>query len=187
MVFAHRRCLVLNRNWSPITIISLQRAITMLVGSDKARIIDPSNYQTFSWDEWSRMRPQSHEDRIIGANIDFRVPEVILLSKYDRLPPVNAIFNRKNLFKRDNHVCQYCNSRLHDHELTVDHVVPKSQGGKTTWENTVCCCSDCNNKKGGLTPSQANMKLIRLPKQPNIRTLKYDKPIESWCVFLGEN
>lgn len=191
-VFAHRRCLVLNKSWSPVATVSLQRAITMLFsytsnGEPKARIIDPSSYQTFTWEDWSKLRPQATDDKLAGANIYFRVPEVILLSQYDKMPQPKVHFSRRNLFKRDQMTCQYCGCQPGSSELTIDHVLPRSQGGITSWENTVLACVDCNRKKADRTPAQAHMKLLKTPKKPHAKALKYEslKPIKSWEAFLG--
>lgn len=191
-VFAHRRCLVLNKSWSPVATVSLQRAITMLFsysnGEPKARIIDPSSYQTFTWEDWSKLRPQATDDKLAGANIYFRVPEVILLSQYDKMPQPKVHFSRRNLFKRDQMTCQYCGCQPGSSELTIDHVLPRSQGGITSWENTVLACVDCNRKKADRTPAQAHMKLLKTPKKPHAKALKYEslKPIKSWEAFLGQ-
>ena len=191
-VFAHRRCLVLNKTWTPVATVSLQRAITMLFsvysdGEPKARIIDPTSYQTFTWEDWSKLRPLATDEKIAGANIFFKAPEVILLSKYDRLPQPKVHFSRRNLFRRDNMTCQYCGAQPGSDELTIDHIVPRSQGGTSTWENTALACVDCNRKKADRTPTQAHMKLLKVPKKPHARVLKYEtlKPVKSWEAFLG--
>jgi 5-methylcytosine-specific restriction endonuclease McrA len=190
--FAHRRCLVLNKSWNPIGTVSLERAITLLFtvvqnGEPKARIIDPSSYQTFTWEDWSKLRPSATDEKIIGANLHFRVPEIILLSKYDKMPQRQAHFSRRNLFKRDGQTCQYCGDQPGSEELTIDHVLPRSQGGVTSWENCVLACVTCNRKKANRTPSQAKMKLMKVPKKPHLKALKFDtlKPVKSWCAFLG--
>ena len=95
-----------------------------------------------------------------------RVPRVILLIAYDRLPKREVRFSRLNILIRDNHTCQYCGKRNHRSELNLDHVVPRSQGGKTTWTNVVASCHPCNHHKGGRSPEQARMHLIRKPFKP---------------------
>ena len=190
--FAHRRCLVLNKSWNPIGTVSLERAITLLFtvaqnGDPKARIIDPSSYQTFTWEDWSKLRPSATDEKIIGANLYFRVPEIIILSKYDKMPQRQVHFSRRNLFKRDGQTCQYCGGQPGSEELTIDHVLPRSQGGVTSWENCVLACVTCNRKKANRTPSQAKMKLMKVPKKPHLKALKFDtlKPVKSWEAFLG--
>lgn len=190
--FAQRRCLVLNKSWTPVGIMKLEKAITKLVnfypnGEPKARIIDPASYQVFTWSDWSKLRLSATDEKINAGQLFFRVPEVILLTQYDKIPQPKVHFSRRNLFKRDSMTCQYCGSQPGGNELTIDHVLPRSQGGQTLWENTVLACVDCNRKKANRTPEQAGMKLRKKPKKPHIRTFKYDvlKPVKSWEAFLG--
>ena len=94
------------------------------------------------------------------------MPKVIRLLGYDRLHQQQVKLNRRNIYARDRNECQYCGRRFSSSELSLDHVVPRSQGGKSTWQNMVCCCLTCNMRKGGRTPRQAHMKLIRQPIRP---------------------
>lgn len=190
--FENRRCLVLNKSWAPVNTVSLERALKKLIsfypnGEPKARIIDPASYQTFTWEDWRDLRPHATDEKICAGNIYFRVPEVILLSKYDKVPQPKVHFSRRNLFKRDNMTCQYCGSQPGSEELTIDHVLPRAQGGITTWENTVLCCVDCNRRKANRTPDQAGMKLLKKPKKPRVNCLKFEalQPVKSWEAFLG--
>lgn len=190
--FAQRRCLLLNKTWTPIGTISLARALAKLVnfypnGEPKARIIDHTSYQAFTWEDWRALRPHATDEVISAGNFYFRIPEVILLTRYDRLPQPKVHFSRRNLFRRDSMTCQYCGSQPGGSELTIDHILPRSQGGPTTWENCVLCCVDCNRKKANRTPEQAKMKLMKKPKMPHA-ALKFDsvKPVKSWEAFLGE-
>ena len=113
---------------------------------------------------------------------------IIRLLGYEKLPRQDVKFNRRNIYARDGNKCQYCGKRMQTTELSLDHVVPKSQGGKTTWENIVCCCVKCNVKKGGRTPEQAHLHLITKPVKPkrspviNIRLA--DERYHSWKQFL---
>ena len=123
------------------------------------------------------------------VNLEIQVPRVIRLYRYDRVPRQSLRFNRRNLFARDDHRCQYCGDMVPNNQLSFDHVVPRSHGGETTWENVVCACLSCNTKKGGRTPKEARMKLIRKPTKPKhnpllvgkLRNSKYD----SWKSFLN--
>ena len=94
------------------------------------------------------------------------VPRVIRLLGYDRLPRQNVKLNRRNIYARDNNTCQYCGKRFPTTELTLDHVIPRSLGGQSSGTNLVCACVRCNNRKGGRTPKQARMRLIREPMRP---------------------
>lgn len=186
-------CLVLNKSWAPIGSVTFQKAITMLFseysdGEPKARIIDHDTFQTFTWDDWSKLRPHATDEKIKSGNFYFKVPKVIVLSRYDKIPKTKIHFSRRNLFKRDKMTCQFCGSRPGSSELTIDHVTPKAQGGVTSWENCILACVKCNSKKGNRTPQQAKMKLKKQPEKPRGHYLKYQsfKPIKSWSNFLGQ-
>ena len=188
----HRKCLVLNKNWNPIGAITLQRAITLLFGeyddgTPKARIIEPGSYQSFEWEDWSKLRPAATDEVIASANMVFRIPEIIVLSRYERLPKPKVHFSRRTLYKRDGMTCQYCGSKPGSEELTIDHVLPRSKGGATTWENCALACSTCNRRKADRTPKEAGMKLLKEPKKPDVNLFRYEtmKPVKSWEAFLG--
>jgi hypothetical protein len=172
--------------------MSLQDAIIKLFstygnGEPKARIIEPSSYAAMTWDDWSKLKPLADDETIQGARMCFRIPEIILLSRYDRLPKRTVHFSRRNLYKRDQMTCQYCGATPGSQELTIDHVVPRAQGGQTTWENCVLACVDCNRKKADKTLKQAKMTLAKVPKKPPLRFFGADtlRPIKSWEAFLG--
>lgn len=185
--------LVLNKGWNPVGTVSVQRAIVMLFseykdGTPKARIIEPSSYQPMTWSEWSKLRPSEDEDVIKTANISFKIPEIILLSRYEKLPRPRVHFSRRTLYKRDNYTCQYCGCKPGSEELTVEHIVPRCQGGLTTWDNTVLACVECNKKKADRTPEQAGMKLLSVPKKPETTLFTCDlrRRIKSWNAFVSE-
>jgi len=167
--------LVLNKLFLAIHIISVRRAFILLC-KDLAEVVscEDGQFMTYdfqSWREVSEFRAKyfRHEDDdwIRTVDSEIQVPRVIRLVRYDRLPRQTVKFNRRNIFARDNNQCQYCGRRFPTTELSLDHVVPRSQGGQSTWENIVCCCLECNVRKGGRTPKQAGMSLIRKPESPN--------------------
>jgi hypothetical protein len=187
-----KRCLVLNKCWTPIQAVSLQRAITMLFsiykdGEPKAKIIDHTDFQAYTWEDWSKLKPEMTDEKISAGNMYFKIPEVIMLTKYEKMPKPKAHFSRRTLYKRDNLTCQYCGVRPGTPELTIDHVVPRSQGGQTTWENCCLACVECNSYKADRTPDQAGMRLRTIPKKPKAQMFRYEtkKPIKSWESFLG--
>lgn len=148
--------LVLNKSWNPIGTISLQEAIVKLFseyedGTPKAKIIEPSSYQMVTWDDWSKLKPEATDEVIRAANISFRIPEVILLTKFEKLPQPRVHFSRRTLYKRDYYQCQYCLKRPGTEELTIDHVMPRSRGGLTSWTNCVLACVECNSRKANRT------------------------------------
>ena len=117
-----------------------------------------------------------------------RVPEVIVLADYDRLPTAAVSFSRRNIFKRDHWACQYCGCQPGSEELTIDHVVPRSQGGTSTWENCVLACIGCNKRKADRTPHQAGMRLRKVPVRPTWKPIyaRDSVRIESWSKFISE-
>lgn len=156
--------LVLNRNYQPIHITNARRAFSLLyLGA--ARAID-HQFRVFDFESWAQLSAQTGDDVMHTIDRVIRVPRVIILQIYDRLPRTKVRFSRHNIYMRDGNMCQYCGQRLPRTELNLDHVVPRAQGGRTTWENVVCCCIDCNLSKGARTPDQAGIKLLKKPERP---------------------
>jgi 5-methylcytosine-specific restriction endonuclease McrA len=188
---AHRKVLILNKMWTAVQVASLQRAMRLLANDEatdepKARIIDAETFQPYTWEDWAKMRPADGEDAIQGYSNRYRIPELILLSDYDKTPYHRVRFSRRTIYRRDNFTCQYCGSRPGSEELNIDHVNPRAQGGESTWENCVLSCMKCNTRKADRTPEQAKMKLLRLPKKPRFSLFKGEvKHVpESWKTFI---
>ncbi len=179
--------LVLNRNWQPVNVATVARALVLL-WNESARVVDPADYQTFDWNDWSKLRPEGGDAFVQAIRFRIRVPEVITLTEYDRLPTAAVTFSRRNIFKRDKFVCQYCGEQPGTEELTIDHVVPRAQGGESRWDNCVLACIDCNHRKADRTPKQAGMRLRREPARPAWTPLyaAHDMRIESWSKFISE-
>ena len=156
--------LVLNRSYLPIHVISVRRALSLMYRG-LARAVDES-YDTFDFERWRRAEIRPHDDWLGIVGGVMRVPRVILLAAFDRVPRRHVRFSRSNIYARDRHTCQYCGRSEGRGQLNLDHVVPRSQGGRTSWENVVCSCVRCNRRKGGRTPNQAGMRLIRKPEKP---------------------
>ncbi|QDU38815.1 CRISPR-associated endonuclease Cas9 [Maioricimonas rarisocia] len=182
-----RPTLVLNRNWQPVGVATVARVLVK-VWNESARIVDPADYQLYSWDDWTRLAPEDGEPTIRTTRHAFRVPEVIVLSHYDRIPKRTVAFSRRNVFKRDRYSCQYCGRRPGSEELTIDHVLPRAQGGTSTWENCVLACVDCNARKANRTPEQAHMRLRKKPARPNWKPVyaAYGVTVDSWTKFISE-
>jgi 5-methylcytosine-specific restriction endonuclease McrA len=187
--------LVLNRNFVAVRIVQARRAFCLLcrdlaevIHSEHARF---ANYSFADWLELCQLRlatREPHEDWVRSVNFEVQVPRVIRLLGYDRIPKQQLHLSRRNVFARDGHACQYCGRHLPTHQLSLDHVVPRSRGGLTTWENVVCACLACNVRKGGRTPHEAKMKLVRTPVKPQrnpMLALKLRNPkYESWQIWL---
>ncbi|RTK97166.1 MAG: HNH endonuclease [Neisseriaceae bacterium] len=193
MSLANRKVLVLNKSWQAISVVSLEKALKKVAGTysdgtPKAKIIDCVNdFRSFTWQDWTELKPEINESCMKGVSCILRIPEVIQYTRYDKVPKKKVHYNRRTIYKRDNNTCQYCQKMKNSEELSLDHVVPKCQGGLTTWENIVVACTDCNSKKAGRTPKQAGMKLLRKPMKPKSNFFTGDIRIESWSQFLGEN
>lgn len=157
------KSLVLNRSFLPVHVTTVRRAFSLLYRG-VAKAVD-EHYQTFDFADWASVSTLEREAiGVIRGSV--RVPRVILLVAFDRVPRREVRFSRHNIFMRDGNACQYCGRRKTRSELNLDHVVPRSRGGLTTWENIVCACLDCNRLKGGRSPEEAGMRLRRRPGRP---------------------
>ena len=178
--------LVLNRNYQPVHVTSVKRAFALLY-SGLARAID-SQYRLYDFATWASLSSANHE-AISTISRTIRVPRVVVLSAFEHLPKGRVRFSRLNIYARDNDTCQYCSAHLGRSLLNLDHVVPRTLGGRTSWENIVCSCIDCNLRKGGRTPEQAGMKLIRVPARPRwtpfFRGAGKKASYREWLPFLS--
>jgi 5-methylcytosine-specific restriction endonuclease McrA len=159
--------LVVNQNYEPIITTSVKRAI-VLVFLGKASMVEAR---------------RGHMIRSVSRA--FEEPSIVRLEVYARVPHKQVMLNRKNIIKRDAGVCQYCGTT--SGTMTVDHVIPRLHGGGDQWENLVCACDKCNNKKGNRTPEEAGMRLRSRPRRPSnltfIRQL-VSKGDEVWKKYL---
>jgi 5-methylcytosine-specific restriction endonuclease McrA len=160
----HSNVLVLNKSFLPVQITTVRRAFCLLYAGI-AKAVN-SQYETFDYESWRQISIERNDETIGLVDRVIKVPRVILLIAYDRVPKRRIRFSRYNIFARDKNICQYCGKKFPRHELNLDHVIPRSQGGFSHWENVVCSCHQCNRKKGGKTPEQVKMKLIAPPRKP---------------------
>ena len=178
--------LVLNKSFLPIHVTTVRRAFCLLY-SGIAKAVN-AQYETFDYESWSQITLERNDDTVGMVNRVIKVPRVILLLAYDRVPKRRVRFSRYNIFARDKNTCQYCGQRYHRSELNLDHVVPRSQGGISTWENVVCSCHECNRQKGGRTPGQARMKLVSQPRRPSwtppLNVSLHEVMRKEWAPFL---
>jgi 5-methylcytosine-specific restriction endonuclease McrA len=191
---ATRKVLVLNRGWNPIAVIGLERAMCLIVGTyknnePKARVLDPTqDFKLFTWADWGKLIPKTDEAVIHGVSRHFRIPEIILLSRYKDLPQQRIHFSRRTIYKRDGNQCMYCGARPGLQSLSIDHVTPRSRGGLTVWENTVLACVDCNRKKANRLMAEAGMKFFipgYKPIKPKFTLYRGDYRCDSWQNWLG--
>jgi len=165
--------LVLNNFWQAVDICSVRRALCLLYLRHAQVVLkEGGSFYTFGFEDWKDFSQDSFEDTQIIKTITYklRIPRVILLLVYDRLPPRKIKFTRKNIYKRDENRCQYCGKRFKPQDLNLDHVIPTSRGGKDNWYNVVCSCVSCNLRKGSKILAEAGMKLIRKPTKPSWRS-----------------
>ena len=156
--------LVLNRHYQPVHVTSAKRAFTLLYAG-VARVIAP-DYSTFDFESWAALGVTSGQDAVQTIGRMIAIPRVIILQVYDRLPKQKIRFSRHNIYTRDDNTCQYCARLFPRTELNLDHVIPRARGGRTTWENVVCCCVPCNLRKGCRLPEEAGMRLLKTPARP---------------------
>jgi 5-methylcytosine-specific restriction endonuclease McrA len=191
--------LVLNKFFAAVHVVNAKKAFAMLC-KESAEVIsvDDGQYNSYDFTSWvdvSAFKAEyglSDEDQyesIKTVSLEIRVPKIIRLVVYDKLPKASIKFNRKNIFARDKNKCQYCGKKVPTSELSLDHVIPRTQGGTSNWKNIVCACTNCNKLKGGRRPEEAGMKLICRPVKPRhcpIIQLKLgSNKYNSWKQFLN--
>lgn len=186
-----RDVLILNNSWTPISTKPLEHAISMLFPKEKsnikARILNPEDYQLYTWEDWSKLKPSLNEAILKSTGSVYKVPEIILLTNYNKIPSRRMSFSRRTIYQRDQFCCQYCGKKPGTNELSIDHVIPKSRGGLTSWENCVIACVSCNVRKADKTLKEAGMKLLKQPVRPRWTWLKANKNIpHSWKNFLPQ-
>jgi 5-methylcytosine-specific restriction endonuclease McrA len=166
-----RQTLVLDRGYQPISVVTWEDAVTLL-HTDKAVLVE------------------EYTDAVVrSAYLTIRVPAVIALKNAVHLERKPVKFSRVNIYGRDDYRCQYCGDKFKTNELTYDHVVPRSQGGRTTWTNIASACHDCNGAKGGRTPEQAKMRLLKKPVEPVevpalVLRLSRESAPEAWRDYM---
>lgn len=209
MTASAKKVLVLNRNWCAIGVVDMPEAIGLVFtsyddGEPRARVVTPppkGNYEVWDWKDWSSLRPREGEDGLVSASAVYKIPEVILLSRYESTPEQKVNFCRRSLWRRDDYTCQYCGRKPKEDECTIDHVIPRSLGGDTNWTNCVLACYRCNSQKADRRPEEAfrpkdkekarkwvgpsPMRLLRKPAKPEYSVIK-DKVriLDTWKHWL---
>ena len=155
-----------------------------------------ANHTFSSWAEISEYKKvleeiDEYDEFVYTPSLVLQVPRIIRVLTFDKVPVYNIKLNRKNIYTRDNNMCQYCGKSFDTSELNIDHVIPKAQGGTNDWNNLVCSCIKCNQRKRDRTPKQANMSLIRKPFKPNyspsIKIHIGHKKYKDWSHFVSED
>ena len=166
--------LVLNRLWQAVNVIGARRAFALLARGHASVVHHhDEDFRTFSmldWIDFSMSNPPGALlETVRTPTRTLRLPRVILLTFFDKLPCKELKLTRNNVFERDKNTCQYCSRGMTREKLNLDHVIPRHYGGKTTWENIVCSCIKCNTRKANRLPHEAHMRLIRKPVRPKWR------------------
>lgn len=179
--------LVLNRRFYAVQIAGWRRAVSM-VYQGHAEVVDGdlATYDFGAWSELSALMESHPAGFVRSPSVRFAVPEVIRLTRYDRLPRRDVAFTRRNLYEHYRWRCCYCGARFASEDLNLEHVVPRSRGGGSGWENVVTACVPCNTRKGDRLPEEAGMKLLVKPTRPRwspARSVVAGSPVplrESW-------
>ncbi len=185
--------LVLNRLWQAVNVIGVKRAFALLARG-QAQVVHhyEDDFRVFSMLDWIHFSqhnpPLEPVETVHTPSRIIRLPKVILLSFFDRLPCKELKLTRNHVFQRDKNTCQYCARVFPREELNLDHVIPRDRGGKTTWENIVCSCIKCNSRKANRLPHEAGMRLIVKPVRPKwrpvISLVLSNQHREKWKDFL---
>ncbi|MEK6674134.1 MAG: HNH endonuclease [Planctomycetota bacterium] len=184
-----------------LRVVSVRRAFMLLFKRDDSYTpvaevvsIEDGRYVSYNFDDWTHLsafkaefEPSKH-DWIQTVRFPILVPRIVRVLSFAKLPKQDVKFNRRNIFARDHNTCQYCGKKFSTSDLSLDHVVPRSRGGTSTWDNIVCACLKCNVRKGGRTPSEAHLRLVKPPVRPHrnpVVTIKLsDHRYASWKQFL---
>jgi 5-methylcytosine-specific restriction endonuclease McrA len=185
--------LALNRHFAPLRVLDVKRAVGMLfTGAAEVVDTDDAHFQTYdfvSWRELSTLKAEFEHDQhdwIGMVKGHLAVPRVIRMMHFDRHRRVRVPLSRRNIYLRDGNTCQYCGKKFPTSELSLDHVIPRSRGGESSWTNLVCACTNCNSKKAAKTPSEARMHLIRAPRKIAAPAQLIRVQHESWAHFVSE-
>jgi hypothetical protein len=182
--------LVLNRNWQAIHVKSPAEALAAMF-SDDATGLDvqgTDNMIPYRWDQWINLPYDENASYIKTVRGDIKIPKIIILAEFDKVPQKRPKFSSKAIWRRDESICQYTGQKLTPNEGNIDHVIPRSKGGKTSWTNCVLVHKEVNARKADKMPHEAGLKLIRQPQIPKaLPTTFYIKnkhKIQEWEIFL---
>ena len=184
-----RLVLVLNRSWVAVHVTTVRRAICMLY-QEAALAVATDSLQTHSFEDWVGLDRSPSPDFVRASSRSIPAPEVIQLRAYNKVPVKEAPFTRRNLYQRDNYTCQYCARRASAERLSIDHVQPRSRGGRTSWENCVLACVRCNAHKADRPLQESGLRLLRQPRRPTwspYLNLPAQERLTSWRRFTPKS
>lgn len=193
--------LLLNAHFAALRVVSVRRAFSLLIKRDQAQepvaevvSVEDGRFVSYDFEDWIELsalrfelEAEDHE-WVRTVRVYLAAPRIVRVLTFSKLPRDEVKFNRRSVLARDDHRCQYCGRQFPTAELTLDHVIPRSQSGTTNWENVVCACPRCNVRKGGRTPRQAGLRLLCEPvkpkRNPAITVRLSDKRYSMWRPFL---
>ena len=186
----NRPVLLLNKGFVAYGVATVQMALAA-IWNGRAEAVDHADdfsYESYSWADWAKLKPTEGDLLVRTPGGSFIAPQVVRMIDFKAMPRRGVTCNRINILKRDQWQCQFCGKKVTGESMTLDHVIPRCQGGQSEWTNLVASCYDCNQRKKGRTPKQAGMVLLKKPVKPEwtsefaIHASKY----KSWSKFLSD-
>lgn len=186
-----RSVLILNKNWIPINTTTPKHSFALLYNNNAKSINfnKDGDIELIGWNEWVNL--DTNGDLFVNTvRGGIKIPKIIVLSYFDKIPRQAIKFTQKNLWERDNYTCQYTGKKINKFNGNIDHVVPRSKGGKTSWENCVLAHKEINAKKANNTPEEAGLKLLKKPNEPRMMPVSFyirnEYEIKEWDMFLNK-
>jgi 5-methylcytosine-specific restriction endonuclease McrA len=182
--------LILNKHWIPINTTTARHSFALMYSENaKGIMIEEDKVVPLEWNEWVSLNLNETDRKIKTVTGFIKIPTVIVLNYYDKIPKQTIKFTQKSLWERDNFTCQYTGKKVTRTNGNIDHVIPKSQGGKTSWENCVIAHKEINALKADRTPEQAGLKLLKKPLAPRIMPVSFyirnKEEVKDWELFLN--
>lgn len=182
--------LILNKHWIPINTTTPRHSFALMYSENaKGLMIEEDKVVPLEWNEWVSLNINETDKKIKTVKGFVKIPTVIVLNHYDKIPRQTVKFTQKNLWERDNFTCQYTGKKVTRTNGNIDHIIPRSQGGKTSWENCVIAHKEINAIKADRTPEQAGLKLLKKPSAPRIMPVSFyirnKEEVKDWELFLN--
>ena len=182
--------LILNKYWIPINTTTPKHSFALMFSDNaKAILIEEDKVVPLDWNDWVNVNPSEKDRKIKTVRGYIKIPSIIVLNYYDKIPRQTIKFTQKSLWERDNFTCQYTGKKVNKTNGNIDHIIPKAQGGKTSWENCVIAHKEINAIKADRTPEQAGLKLLKKPSTPKLMPVSFyirnKEEIEDWNLFLN--